>query len=300
MTQSIPRYCADNTLLIPESLYEMADARPVMAHGGAAVFHKVIHAGLKAVEFYTNAPCLAFVLKGEETFTAFDHSRVVLRPGEMLFMTKNLYMISDFVNAAGPLEAFLFFFDQACIDAFLRRRAHASPEASFDHRPYRIPANAPISRYMAALEAVYRDVKGTPVLLQNKLLELLLLIEELDDGPRLRAFLAGAKTAGAKRNIRHVMREHCLHRLSVRDFAALTGRSPASFNRDFKRQFGTTPSRWLIGVRLEKALELIRETQLSVTEIALEVGYENSSHFIKAFKAKYGQTPKKVRAQILC
>lgn len=300
MKKTLPEFCTDNTLLIPESLFAMADASPVMAHEGGAIFHKRILSDLKGVEFYTNAPCLAFVLNGEESFTAFDHSQIRLRRGDMLFMAKNLYMVSDFVGAEGPLEAFLFFFDQATIDAFLRRRPASVSATVTDHRPYRIPASEPICRYMEALHVVYRDVESTAELLNTKLLELLLLIEALDDGPRLRAFLQGAKKAAAKRNIRHVMREHCLHKLTVRDFAALSGRSPGRFNRDFKRQFGVTPSRWLMEVRLEKARELLRETQLSVTEVALEIGYENSSHFIKAFKAKYGQTPKKLRAQILC
>ena len=300
MKNTLPQYCADNTLLIPESLFGMADARPVMAHEGAAIFHKRIVTDMKDVEFYTNAPCLAFVMNGEESFTAFDHTRIKLLPGELLFMSRNLYMLSDFVSAEGPLEAFLFFFDTATIEAFLRRGVLTSEAREADHRPYKIAANVHVSRYMAALKAVYRDFKGTPDLLRAKLLELLLMIEALDDGPRLRAFLQGAKTAAAKRNIRHVMRENCLHNLSVKDFAALTGRSAASFSRDFKRQFGMTPGRWLIEARLEKARQLLLDTGLSVTEIALEVGYENSSHFIKAFKDKYGQTPKKARARILC
>jgi AraC-like DNA-binding protein len=96
------------------------------------------------------------------------------------------------------------------------------------------------------------------------------------------------------------MREYRCHNLSVQDFARLTGRSPSSFNRDFKRQFGTTPHQWLIDARLDRAMELIQSTQMTVTEVALEIGYDNVSHFIKAFKTKYGQTPKQARSKITC
>lgn len=296
MKVSIAQYGNTNTLLIPDSLFDMADATPVMAHNGAAIFHKLIAQDMRNVEFYTSMPCLAYVRRGEETFTAFDHTEIRLAENEMLFMPRNLTMLSDFVNRKGPLEAFLFFFDRASVEEFLRRVPFEAKQKGFDHRPYKVGANAPVARYMEGLAAVYRDFAGTADLLRTKLLELLFLIDALDDSARLRGFLTSAQERASRRNIKHLMREHRFHNLTVRDFAALSGRSPAAFNRDFKRQFGTTPSRWLRETRLERAFALVGDSRLSVTEVALEVGYDNTSHFIKAFKAKYGVTPKKARA----
>ena len=300
MKQSIPHYCGKNTLLIPKSLYQMADARPIMTDNDAAIFYKHIKQDMLDIEFYTSTPCLAFVIKGEETFTSFDHEVFHLREREMLLMPRNLYMLSDFTSNAGPLEALLFFFDRRTMEAYLRQVPLCQAQDGGAHRPCKLGALEPVSRYMQGLMSVYSGVQGNGRLLRTKLLELLFLIDSLGQGGRLRSFLAKASADGAKRNIRHLMKEHQNHNLRVSDFAALSGRSVASFNRDFKRQFGVTPNQWLMEARLEKAHALIQETSLSVTEVALEVGYTSTSHFIKSFKARYGVTPRQVRAQLVC
>ncbi|MCZ4279740.1 AraC family transcriptional regulator [Kiloniella laminariae] len=324
MKQQIPDYCKTNTLLIPDSLFDMADAFPVMTSrdvargmtgkisgdvgGHAAIFYKCIAREMRGIEFYTSAPCLAFVLSGEETFTSFDGEEILLKAGEMLMMPKNLYMISDFVKGDGALQAFLFFFDQKTIGEFIQRAPYLPKRAGGEERqgeklalsPYKISANSAISGYMEALHLVYRNYSGTANLLRLKLLELLSLVDALDDRKRLRDFLGSAHKHAEKRNIRHLMKEHCFHNLSVQDLAVLSGRSQASFTREFKRQYGVSPVKWLINTRLEKARGLIRDSSHSVTEIALLVGYDNISYFIKAFKTRYGMTPKKMRAELLC
>lgn len=300
MLRTIPDYCNTNTLLIPQSLYSMTDAHLIMAHQEAAIFYKHIQQDMTGIEFLTNTPCLAFVLRGTETFTSFDDQQITLEQHEMLFMPKNIYLVSDFVRTDGPLEAFLFFFDPETIEFYLKRMASRVVESVNEQRPYKVAGNNNVTRYMKSLYEVYRDIKGTPELLQTKLLELLFLIDVLDENKNLTAFLTNARANCAKRSISHLMREYRCHNLSVQDFAELTGRSLSSFNRDFKRQYGTTPHQWLIEARLERAMELIRDTQMTVTEVALEIGYDNVSHFIKAFKTKYGQTPKQTRTKIVC
>jgi AraC-like DNA-binding protein len=300
MLRTIPDYCDTNTLLIPQSLYSMSDAHLIMAHQEAAIFYKRIQQDMTGIEFFTNTPCLAFVLRGTETFTSFDDRQIKLEQHEMLFMPKNIFLVSDFVRTDGPLEAFLFFFDPETIDFYLKRMAPRAVGRVNEQQSYKVTGNNNVTRYMKSLYEVYRDIDGTQDLLQTKLLELLFLIDVLDENKNLTAFLSNARANSAKRSISHLMREYRCHNLSVQDFAELTGRSPSSFNRDFKRQFGMTPHQWLIDARLERAMELIRDTQMTVTEVALEIGYDNVSHFIKAFKTKYGQTPKQARTKIVC
>ena len=64
-----------------------------------------------------------------------------------------------------------------------------------------------------------------------------------------------------------------------RKITALTGRSPVNFIRD---------------IRLHKALSLLKEKKLNISEIALEVGYNNPSYFSKCFQDKFGINPSKV------
>jgi AraC-like DNA-binding protein len=64
-----------------------------------------------------------------------------------------------------------------------------------------------------------------------------------------------------------------------RKITAITGRSPISFIRD---------------IRLQKALSLLKENKYNISEIALEVGYNNPSYFSKCFQEKYGVNPSQI------
>lgn len=80
--------------------------------------------------------------------------------------------------------------------------------------------------------------------------------------------------------------------LLIEDYAFLTGRSISSFRRDFKRKYDTTPKKWLLEKKLYKAKQLLSSTNLSINEISLEIGFDNTSHFISLFRKSYNETPK--------
>ena len=82
------------------------------------------------------------------------------------------------------------------------------------------------------------------------------------------------------------------------DVAALARRahaSPAHFSRSFKRAFGETPHQYLLTRRIERAKHLLRETDLSVTEVSLEVGFRSLGSFSAAFKRIVGVGPREFR-----
>lgn len=74
-------------------------------------------------------------------------------------------------------------------------------------------------------------------------------------------------------------------------FAYLTGRSLATFKRDFEKTFGTTPGRWLQQKRLQAAHFLIEEKGQKVSDVYFDLGFENLSHFSYAYKKMYGVAP---------
>ena len=62
-----------------------------------------------------------------------------------------------------------------------------------------------------------------------------------------------------------------------------------------KQKTGYTFQKLLQRKRFQKAVYLLVETELTVEDIALEVGYENQSYFYRQFQKRYGMTPKKYR-----
>jgi len=84
--------------------------------------------------------------------------------------------------------------------------------------------------------------------------------------------------------------------VEMKQFAYLTGRSLATFKRDFEKIFHRSPGRWLHQKRLAQADYLIREKGKKPSDVYLEVGFEDLSHFSFAFKKEFGKAPSLVGA----
>jgi AraC-like DNA-binding protein len=87
------------------------------------------------------------------------------------------------------------------------------------------------------------------------------------------------------------MEQNYMFNMSMDKFGYLTGRSLTTFKRDFKKIFQTTPQKWLMEKRLELAHYQIREKKRKPSEVYLEVGFENLSHFGYVFRKRYGYAP---------
>jgi AraC-like DNA-binding protein len=82
----------------------------------------------------------------------------------------------------------------------------------------------------------------------------------------------------------------------VKALARAARLSPAHFSREFRREFGESPHRYLLTRRLERAAALLRTTDRSVTDICLTVGLRSLGSFTTSFGRAYGMTPTEYRA----
>ena len=81
----------------------------------------------------------------------------------------------------------------------------------------------------------------------------------------------------------------------VRRLAHVSGVSEAHFARSFKQAFGVPPHRYLLTRRVERATVLLRDTDLSISEIAFEAGWSSLGSFGRTFRDITGQSPGAVR-----
>jgi len=79
--------------------------------------------------------------------------------------------------------------------------------------------------------------------------------------------------------------------LNVRAVAAVAHVSEAHFSRTFRACFGETPHRYLQRRRVERSMFLLRETERSVTDICLDVGFSSLGTFSRTFREIVGETP---------
>lgn len=84
-----------------------------------------------------------------------------------------------------------------------------------------------------------------------------------------------------------------MYNLAVEDIANYTGRSLASFKRDFKKISLLSPQKWLIDKRLKVAHNRMLTGNVKVSDVYIEVGFKNLSHFSSAYKKLYGISPSK-------
>jgi len=97
-----------------------------------------------------------------------------------------------------------------------------------------------------------------------------------------------------KMDIMEFLNENYMDELSMEQIAAYTGRSLATFKRDFNKISNLSPQKWLIKKRLEAAYIKLKEEGRKVQEVYVEVGFKNPSHFSTAFKKQYGIPPTEV------
>lgn len=94
-----------------------------------------------------------------------------------------------------------------------------------------------------------------------------------------------------KIDIMDFLNDHYMDDLTMEQIAAYTGRSLATFKRDFKKASHLSPQKWLIKKRLESAYVKIKEEGKKIQDVYMEVGFKNPSHFSTAFKKQYGVSP---------
>lgn len=91
------------------------------------------------------------------------------------------------------------------------------------------------------------------------------------------------------------MHERFGESLSLQEMADVAALSPHHFNRVFRKITGITPSRFLCALRLQAATQLLLTTQLSVTEVCFEVGYNSLGTFTSRFTELIGLPPSQLR-----
>jgi len=288
---------------LPKALYTYPGVEKIFYGNQSCILFKKLSNSLLNQEKIATSHCFMYVLKGEVEVQASDGSSITTRPSEMLFMPRDTYLISDFVTIDGDIELYLIFIEHDIIDAFLSSSVRRKEVENKGGENKEIPSpitpsictlktNSSISHYFNALRQVYSNLDNNRELLKLKILELLHLVN-MDSRNNIAETLEASEQHKRKRNMTSLMLDNYKKNLTVSDFANLSGRSLSTFNREFKRKYGKPPKQWLIEQKMLEANKLLANG-LNVTNCALEVGYSNVSHFIKAYRTVHGKTPKEI------
>ncbi|MCQ2413402.1 MAG: AraC family transcriptional regulator [Clostridia bacterium] len=105
----------------------------------------------------------------------------------------------------------------------------------------------------------------------------------------------GGSSAEVVREIHEYLISHIGERITIEELSYRFHINPTTLKTVFRKVYGDSLSAHVKQHRMEEAGRLLRETEMSVAEIAAAVGYENQSKFTVAFKSSFGKTPTEYR-----
>ncbi len=108
----------------------------------------------------------------------------------------------------------------------------------------------------------------------------------------------GGLACWQRKRVAAYIEEHVADDIPLATLAELARLSPWHFSKSFKQSFGVPPHKYHASRRIERAKKLLVNRELSVTAIAFEVGFSETSTFTAAFHRLTGQTPSKYRRNI--
>lgn len=220
-----------------------------------------------------------------------------IKAGDCVFIRRdNKVYLNKLVQEGRPYKSLVLKFSRKFLRGFYQTLdAQEIPKEIKRHKiSLRIlPANRPdiVSLFESITPYLDSDSKPSNELLELKMIEGLYVL--LNTDKELYASLFDF-TEPWKIDILDFLNESYTDDLSLEEIASFTGRSLATFKRDFKKVSDLSPQKWLIQKRLEKAHQLIREEGRKVSDVYFDVGFKNRSHFTTAFKKHFGYAPTSV------
>ncbi|RAJ05130.1 AraC-like DNA-binding protein [Chitinophaga skermanii] len=192
----------------------------------------------------------------------------------------------------GDFKSLSIYLDQQTLQDFsLLYNIHASPSLQ-KQTVFNINKTPILENYMQSLLAY--DGAGylkDPAMVKLKIHEGILLLLQVN--PAFKDILFDFSEPH-KIDLEAFMNRNYHFNVNLERFAYLTGRSLATFKRDFEKVFSTSPRKWLQQKRLQQAYYLLTEKGKTSSDIYLDLGFEDLTHFSHAFKKEYGYSPKNI------
>ena len=237
----------------------------------------------------------SFLLEGGKT-VHYAGTTVSIRPGQFLLLSAGNCLMSEKTAApTGQYRSLLLFFDAEVLARFFTSHPDLlQPKAGrFCEQPVLLfEKDVFLQNFTESLSHLLTT--GQPLSANMRLIklhELLLYLGENHPG-QLQALRSLSQEANEDVLIRQAVTAHINHPVSVEELAFLCHTSLSTFKRRFARLYGTSPTKWLLAKRMQKAAQLLKQGDHKASEIYHELGYENLSSFIQSFKQIYGVTPK--------
>ncbi|MAD29974.1 MAG: AraC family transcriptional regulator [Flavobacteriaceae bacterium] len=187
------------------------------------------------------------------------------------------------------------------------KKFHALFSSDADHIPFLSPENSakkyydnlPFSSSIAVVlsqilqSKIHDSIKA--LYIKGKVYELLSLYFNKNEDPSIEQcpFLVDEENIRKIRQAKEIILQRMTNPPSLDGLSLEIGLPLKKLKEGFKELYGDTVYAYLLDHKMEEACKMLNTKKYNVNEVGLRLGYSTSSHFIAAFKKKYGTTPKK-------
>lgn len=236
---------------------------------------------------------LIYLCSGKLEITEEQGRKTILRQGDCAFMRRDYRMwLQKHIENKTPYRSIVLKFSRQFLrEAYQMFDKKEFPDVQRNKKSlYVFPHERPDVRSLFESVIPYFEagVQPSDEILKLKMMEGLYLLLHTDKS--LYASLFDFVDPW-KIDILDFLNKNYMCDLTLEEIAKYTGRSLATFKRDFKKISDLPPQKWLIRRRLEAAHALMRSGKRKVTEVCFDVGFKNLSHFSKVYKEMYGCSP---------
>ncbi len=228
------------------------------------------------------------ITHGKESYLVKQHEMLLLRKNSLIQYDKTLSFEDN-----GMYSSVLFFLKDEFLQDFIRVANIKDITTKEAVKIAVKPVNERMQKFFESVVPYFSEPDNVEEgLLRIKMLELLYDVAATDKN-LLQQLLQMKKPV--KSDLTEIIEENFANPITIEQLAYLSGRSLASFKRDFNDLYNMPPSDWIRIKRLNKAKEALEKTDLPILDICYMVGFENPSHFSRIFKEHFGYSPSAAR-----
>ena len=238
----------------------------------------------------------AFISSGKKIWKTIYHSYEVYE-GDIIFVKKGANLAHHFFG--DRFCAIFIFIPDDFIKEFVKKNSGllttVQKDLSRQDAVLRIEQDELLENYYHSIQSFLSlSQKPSEQLLVLKFEELLLSLFSNKKHQQLTDYFISL-CQSQEYHMTRVMEENFAYSLKLTDYAQLCHMSLSTFKKSFKQYYQTTPAAWLQQRKLQHAVHLVLHGDLSISEISLECGFEDTSHFIRVFKQIHQLTPLQFR-----
>ena len=233
---------------------------------------------------------IVYVLEGKKVWHT-PYGAHELSKNSCVFVRKGASIVEQFFDA--EFCVLMFFLPDEFICETLRPRAAGMVKTQDKHPPIMpVETDSTLAAFMQSMMPYFaRASSPHQSLLELKFRELLLNVADNSRNRETLSYFCSLLHEPVALSLQKIMEDNFCFNLRLEEYAQLCNRSLSAFKRDFQKTYGTPPGKWLLERRLLHAKLLLLNVNKAVSDVCYESGFENLSHFSRAFRQRFGVSP---------